>query len=281
MQRSLIVSRVATGSVFAVALCLSHNADAASISVVQRTSTQTVSFADTAAFTDASVAGVTDLQLSAATAGDTLALGYTVPHGATGFNVSSLSPDFNVSAPVLSIGSPNDTQSFTVTAVNSPSNGPVEISSNLALNAAPSGADATLSAGIDGGYYFLEGTYDPTARQTTNASFFYELILDGNYSGVGNSTGDHQILSLNSGWTVDTNFVFDGTHTIFMAHKNAYAPQTDQINFSYQIFGAAVPVPLPPSFLVLCSGLMGLTALRRSSLRPVQRGFPAWRSARH
>jgi hypothetical protein len=254
-------------SVVAVALPMCAGAAlAATIIVNQRTSEETLSFSDTSTFSDAAVAGHSAFSISGNT-GDTLSLGFTVPHGSTGFSATA-SSDFSVSSPVFTAGVPNDTQAFTVVALNTPSAGTLTVLDNLAVNVAPAGADVTLQTGTAGGYHFLDGTYDPTAGQTSGHPFVYSLLIPGNYSTVGTSTGDHKLLSINAAWNISQNFVFDGTNTVFTASIDNYNPAADRIGLEYQIYGSPV-VPLPATVWLLASGVAGLGALVRRRRQPV------------
>jgi len=38
----------------------------------------------------------------------------------------------------------------------------------------------------------VEETYNPDAKQSAGAAFFYQVVINGNYSAIGTSTGDHE-----------------------------------------------------------------------------------------
>ena len=241
------------------AIAASSGSWAATIVIGSRDSTQTVSFSDTSAFSDAAISGTTVFGIFG-NSGDMLNLGYLEPHGATGVSTSVSGP-FTVFASAPTIGSPNDTYPISVTATGSPSIGNLTISSNLGVNVAPVGAINTLNTGISSGYNYLEQIYNPVANQDTGNPFSVTFDIAGNYSGIGVGSGMHQVLSLNSNWTVTQNFVFNGTDTVFAANINDYQPSLDQIDLEYKIYGS--PVPLPAAVWLMLSGLGGVGALAR------------------
>ena len=249
---------------FMVAISIfSGTAHSAIIAVTQRDSTQFLSFADQSAFTDASQQTTTVLSLSGNT-GDTLTQNYTIPHGETNFTVQSSTPAFSVSAPIYTAGNPNDNQFFTITANNNAAIGNVTVNQNLGVNVAPVGAINSLSSGVTGGYNYLDEFYNPTANQTIGSPFSYTAIINGNYSAQGITPGGHQLININNGWTIDQNFVFDGTNTLFSAHIAPYA-LANQINLEYRLFGAPTSVPVPAALWLFGSGfgLLGFLGKRR------------------
>ena len=241
-----------------------HGARAAAIVISGRTTTQTISFSDTSAFSDASLHNSSALAISGNT-GDTYQ-NWTIPDGATAFSASASGP-FSVTSPVLIPGTPNNTESFTVTALATPSSGTLTLAGSLGVNVAPSGAETILSTGIAGGYNFLDVIFNPTAKQSDGSPFTFTASIPGNYSGMEVGTGGHKLVSLNSNWTITSNFVFSGGNTIFSATINNYEYPTDQLGLEYQIYGASVPAstdgPLPPWALgALGAGLVGIASRR-------------------
>jgi hypothetical protein len=87
------------------------------------------------------------------------------------------------------------------------------------------------------------------------------MLLSGDWSGVGTETGKHELLGFNSAyWTIDQDFTFDGTKTTFTAHATGgYTGENIIIDFI--LHGGAVPVP--PSVLLLGSGLLGIVGWRK------------------
>jgi hypothetical protein len=244
------------------AIGFSDTGSAALVAVTQRDSTETLTFADQTAFSDALVSTSTLLSLSG-NVGDSRTFGYIVPHGSS-FG-ASVGQNYSLSAPSIAAGTPNDTVTFTVTALNG-SPDTLNLSGTLGVNIAPSGADVELNTGASGGYSYLEGKYNPLANQTVGSPFNFTLVINGNYAAVGTTTGSHTLLAISPAWTIDQNFVFNGIDTVFSAHIASYAT-TNQIGLDYQLFGAAVaaPVPEPGTFAMVAAGLLlTLCAARRS-----------------
>jgi hypothetical protein len=258
-------SCIALGLLLACLSVYSSTAYSAQIVVSQRDSTETLSFADTSAFSDASQHTTTALTLWG-NAGDTRYFGYTIPHGETNFQVTSSSADFSVSPLAFTAGNPNDTQAFTITALNAPSSGLVTVNQDLAANVAPAGAINSLSSGVSGGYNYLDEIYNPTANQVAGGTFNFTAIINGNYSASGTTTGSHQLIGINSFWTIGQNFTFDGTNTIFTASISNYDPAANQINLEYKIFGASTAmtaVPVPAAVWLFGSALASFVGFNR------------------
>ena len=228
--------------------------------VTERDSTHTVSFSDTSQFSDASIARSATLQLFGASPA-TQGLNWDVPHGATGFSVVDNTPlAFSTTAPGFTAGSLNDIYSFAVLAqAMAPTPGSITILDNLGVNVAPAGAVSNLAAGNNGTNYYLDEFFNPAANQSVGANFFLTESLPGNYSTIGTAQGDHKLLNINPAWTITSNFVFNGTDTIFSAYADNYA-LADQIDLEYQIYGATV-VPEPSTLSMLGLGLVAACLL--------------------
>jgi hypothetical protein len=250
---------VAVLALAAVAVAVfAHPADAA-IAVTQRDSILTLSFADQNAFSDASLGTRTTLGLFGG-APDTRNFGWITPTGTSNFQVVSNTLDFGVSAPVLVPGSPNSIENFTVGANAAlPTAGSIVVSGDLAVNVALSGADSSISTGIANNHRYLDEIYDPVANQAIGAPFSVTVLIPGDYSQAGTATGNHQLLSLGAAWTIDKNFVYNGTNTTFAAHIDNYqGSAVTPVNLEYQIFGAPVPEPSTYALLLAGLGLLGL-----------------------
>lgn len=257
----------AMASAFALGLATADEASAAAILFTSRDSAQVVTFSDLSAFSDASLGATTTLGVAGAQ-GDSTTLGYVVPSGTTGFSVVSLSSSFSVTAPIFTPGMPNGSQSFAISGDTlGGATGAIQTNESLAVGAAPPGAIATLTTGLLGGVHFLDETYNPIANQTVGSPFNFSVVLPGNYSAVGTSTGDHQLISLGGAWTINQNWVFNGSTTTFSASIATYQGiGLTPLNLEYQIYGAA-PVPLPASAWLLLGGLGTFSMAARRSHR--------------
>jgi hypothetical protein len=254
-------------ALLAAAVVAASTSAHAALSFVSRTTSQTLVFSDNNAFSDAVGTTATTLGLTGP-AGDTVTLNYLVPVGLSSFSVVSNTPDFSVNAPTLLLtGPPNNRQNFTVTNVSAfPAAGSITVAEQLGVNVTPPGAVNSFATGTAGGFHFLDEVYSPLAQQSNGNPFSFSVSIKGNYAASGTSTGQHQLISFDSTfWTIDQNFVFDGTNTVFAAHINPYVDfATTPINLEYRIFGAAVsPVPLPPSLWLMMGGLGVLGALAK------------------
>jgi len=114
---------------------------------------------------------------------------------------------------------------------------------------------------IENGHYVLDESWTSNGGVNNGFPYTWQMTIPGNWSNAGQSQGDHDLLAFNSAyWTIDQNFVFNGTNTIFQAQATG-GYQGQNINLDFQLYGA--PVPVPPSLVLLGSGLLGLMGLRR------------------
>ncbi len=245
-----------------------HGARGASIVFNTRATIQTLSFSDTSAFSDASLQNHSEILISG-NAGDSYTFNWQIPDGATGFSATATSTAgaFSVSSPVFTSGTPNDTEEFTLIALDPSSSGTLTIVGSLGVNVAPSGGDTTLSTEVSGSYNFLDVTFNPVAKEGDGNAFDFTAKIPGDYSGTGIGTGGHRLISLNSNWTISQPWVYNGKYTIFTATINDYQHATDQIGLEYQIYGAPVsastdgPIPLW-ALGALGAGLVGIASRR-------------------
>jgi PEP-CTERM motif len=119
-----------------------------------------------------------------------------------------------------------------------------------------------IQVGVLNGTYFLEESHASAGGSIDGSLFSWQIKLPGDWSPVGTIAGQHELVTVNPLWTIDNNFAFDGTNTTFRAHLDNYINDGNHnIDIDFIIYGAKVP--LPSTFMLLGSGLMGLGVLRR------------------
>ena len=126
-----------------------------------------------------------------------------------------------------------------------------------------------VTVGHTGGLYSIEGKYGSHGGVDDNGKYIFQMVLPGNWSTACTTptSGEHQLVHINPLWTIDTDWSFVGGYTTFSAHIDPYfndpPPGTHRydIGLDFIIYGA--PVPVPPSMLLLGSGLLGLAGWRR------------------
>lgn len=102
--------------------------------------------------------------------------------------------------------------------------------------------------------------------------FIYEIVLPGDWSQSGAATGGHTLESINPLWSVEQNFVYDGSNTLFRARIDSYVNDgTHNLDLSYSLYGVAA-VPEPAAAILMLAGFaLVLGVGRRSGRRPVTR----------
>lgn len=117
-----------------------------------------------------------------------------------------------------------------------------------------------LKVGSAGGFYFLEIFFSSARGVDDGYPYIFQMTLPGDWSAVGPGPGQHELLGINPLWSIVNDFTFDGANTIFRAELAQYFDDgAHNINVDFILHGG--PVPLPPSALLLGSGLCGLAAL--------------------
>lgn len=120
-----------------------------------------------------------------------------------------------------------------------------------------------LTTGVSNGHYFLQYQQNPTLTLVPGSPFTLRVSIPGDWSVSGNDTSEHQLLSLNPLWTIDQNFFFDGTSTIFAAHIDSYVfDGAHDPNLVYRLIGAVVP--LPATWLLFCIAICAMVIARRT-----------------
>ena len=126
----------------------------------------------------------------------------------------------------------------------------------------PAASGNPITVGVVGGSYVLEEQFTSAGGVNNGFPYTWQMKILGNWSTVGTNPGDHELLGFNStDWQIDTDFVFDGTNTVFSAHAIDGYTLGNNIDLDFQLYGAAVP--LPPTVWLFGSGLLGLVGWRR------------------
>lgn len=96
-------------------------------------------------------------------------------------------------------------------------------------------------------------------------TFTYEIVMPGDWSTLGTSIGQHELVNVNALWTVDADFLYDGTNTRFAAHLNNYQNgQGQEIGLRFNLFGAnVVPIPSTLGLVLPLLGFLAWSARRR------------------
>jgi hypothetical protein len=125
--------------------------------------------------------------------------------------------------------------------------------------------DSYRSASIvDNQYVFRQVNVGGTTGDLVGSPFSVLIEIEGNWSAVGTMQGQHVLESINPLWTIDRNFEFDGTNTIFAAHIDAFYPDGNhRLDLTYSLHAAAVPEPEIYAMMGLGLGLLGWVGRRR------------------
>ncbi len=107
-----------------------------------------------------------------------------------------------------------------------------------------------------GGLIGLEFQGGGVGLVDANGSFTVDVIINGNWSSQGTGVNQTEFIGLNPAWTVDKNFVFNGTTTEFLAHASPYNNNNPALDFV--LHGTAKATPEPGAFALL--GSLGMTA---------------------
>lgn len=233
-SRSRIALLIATLS---VTLIMGGSADAA-INHYARVSSYDISFANTASFSDAIASYYAVYVERNDAAGDTYNSSFAVRSGFYNYAHYS-SPELTITSDVF-----NGTSAYSYSLLaNAAGIGTHTFRYDTAI--ASSFSASWIVGGIANGYYTLEfsgGGF--LANILENNSFDIGVSIAGDWSQMGNSTGQLEFLSIDPAWTTVKNFQYDPVSdtTEFFATNSNYA-QFGGPSLNFRLYGAAVPEP--------------------------------------
>lgn len=85
--------------------------------------------------------------------------------------------------------------------------------------------------------------------------FTLDVKINGNWSQMGTAAGQTEFVAISPNWTIDKNFVYNGSYTEFIAHKQPY--NSDNPNLDFILHSSAAAVPEPGVYAMLAG--MGFT----------------------
>jgi hypothetical protein len=101
-------------------------------------------------------------------------------------------------------------------------------------------------------------------------SFNLHMTIDGNWTNMGTSSGDLQLLGYNPEWTAPT-FTYLGGQTIVNMYNGDFdGSSTSGPSLDFKLYGAPVPTPTPAVWLGFSFGIvaLGLPRLRKAKRLP-------------
>jgi hypothetical protein len=229
-----------------------------------RLSSYNITFADTAAFSDAMAqfdvfftdhADAPTPPVATSFAVKTLFLGYS----------QLFTPPIVASAPVFN--APLSRFDFTLSATNA---GDGTEQYHYATPIGPTFTDSWIVGGVTGGYQTMEFLGGGFFTAVATALFDVDVFLPGDWSQMGTTTGKVEFLGLDPGWTIVKNFQYDSINDVTEFYAtNASFIGTGGPNLNFRLYGAAVPEPAAGVLAV--AGLACLLAWRLSQGRPIRR----------
>jgi hypothetical protein len=160
---------------------------------------------------------------------------------------------------------------ITVQSVQVAGTNPVVVSATLLASGLEPGTtvlsyESTREPTIENNRYVYRRTPQGSGGVADGFPFHYQISVLGDWSEVGTDTGQHQLVRINPLWTIERNFEFDGTHTVFSAHIDSYFDSAAyDLNMQYVLYGA--PVPEPESYALMLAGLLSIALFCRCRQR--------------
>ena len=122
-----------------------------------------------------------------------------------------------------------------------------------------------FSVGIANGLYTLELKTNGSGFVRNGGTFIESLVLAGDWSSHGTGTGQSELLSIQSGFSITKNFLFDSVSntTVFEMVNNNY--NGSAASYDIVLHGDIAPVPEPETYAMLFAGLglLGFAGRRR------------------
>ena len=117
----------------------------------------------------------------------------------------------------------------------------------------------TLTTGVtSGGLHYLDFFARNSGFLRTGGVFDFSVSIPGNWSTFGTSSGQVELLGVNSEFSITQSFIYDAVsnRTMFQAVDSNYTQVTSDVHFV--LYGQAVPEPASAAMLVVGAALIGL-----------------------
>ena len=134
-----------------------------------------------------------------------------------------------------------------------------------------SSTPSVFSLGISNGLYMLELKTNGSGFVRNGGTYIESLVLAGDWSSHGAGPGQSELLSVQSGFAITKNFLFDAVSntTAFEMVNNNYNGST--ASYDIVLHGDVAPIPEPETYAMMLTGLglLGFMARRKKQQRAV------------